>query len=307
MDGFDLRELRYFVAVAEELNFSRAAERLGIAQPPLSRTIRQMERRLGADLFERDTRHVALTDLGTTVLDEARFALDVFAGVNRRARRAALATPTLLVTAKPGIAAGMLRRIVDAYTARPGAARVEIAVSGYREQADMVRDGRADAALLSSYFDARGLDTEPLTTERRVAALPAGHPLTRRDDLRCGDLEGEPIPQWPHSTPAERAYWSGRDRHPAYHQVMSEPRPGPVVTDPSQLLEVVALRQAVALIPESLAADNPRPDIVYRPLIDATPYTIAIAWSEGARSRHLARFVRTATDLYPAEATPRAG
>jgi hypothetical protein len=122
MDSFDVRELRCFVAVAEELNFSRAAERLGMAQPPLSRAIRQMERRLGANLFDRDTRQVALTDVGRTMLDEARFALDVIAGVNRRARRAALTTPTLVTTAKPGIATGMLRRIVDTYTPRNGCA-----------------------------------------------------------------------------------------------------------------------------------------------------------------------------------------
>jgi DNA-binding transcriptional LysR family regulator len=301
MESFDLRELRYFVAVAEELNFSRAAERLGMAQPPLSRAIRQLERRLGASLFDRDTRQVALTDVGRTMLDEARFALDVLAGVSRRARRAALTTPTLVTTAKPGIATGMLRRIVDAYAARPGAARIETVVSGYREQADMVRDGRADVALLSSYFDQRGLDAEPLTTENRVAALPADHPLARRVELECRDLEGEPMPQWPQSTPAERAYWSGLDGNARWaradEHVAETLPPGPLVSDSSQLLEVVALRQAVALIPQSLAADNPRPDIAYRPVTDATPYTIAVAWPEGSRSPHLAQFVQTATDL----------
>ncbi|MDT0347136.1 LysR family transcriptional regulator [Streptomyces litchfieldiae] len=302
MDGFEARELRYFVTVAEELNFSRAAERLGMAQPPLSRAIRQMERRLGADLFHRDTRHVALTDLGRTMLDEARFALDVLTAVTRRARRAAHSTPTLVVTAKPGIATGMLRRVVDAYAASPGAARVEITVGGYREQADMVRDGRADVALLGSYFDARGLDVEPLTTERRVAALPAGHPLTRRGELRCRDLRGEPVPQWPRSTPAERAYWSGRDRDmarpPSGAPDAGADVSGPAVSDPGQLIEVVALGQAVALIPESVADGNPRADVVYRPVTDATPYTIAVAWSEHSRAHHVARFVTTATSLY---------
>ncbi|GAB2971886.1 LysR family transcriptional regulator [Streptomyces pseudoechinosporeus] len=262
-----------------------------------------MERRLGANLFDRDTRQVALTDLGKAMLDEARFALDVLAGVSRRAHRAALTTPTLVATAKPGIATGMLQRIVDAYAALPGAVRIETVVSGYREQADMVRDGRADVALLSSYFDQRGLDVEPLTTESRVAALPADHPLAQRDALQCRDLEGDPVPQWPQSTPAERAYWSGRDRTtgrtPLGEAVAGVLPPGPLVSDPSQLLEVVALRQAVALIPEALAADNPRPDIAYRPVTDATPYTVALAWSEGSRSRHLAQFVQAASDLYP--------
>lgn len=300
MESPDARELRYFVAVAEELNFSRAAERLGIAQPPLSRAIRQLERRLGAELFERSTRRVELTEFGRTMLDEARYALDVLAGVTRRARRAAQPTPTLAVTAKPGIASGMLHRIVDAYLARPGAARVEIMVSGYREQAGMVRDGRAEAAVLSSYFDRRGLESEPLASEPRVAALPADHALARHARLRCRDLQGEPTPRWPGATSAEQAYWSGRDPTTLEREssAAAEETTGPLVRDASQLIEVVALGQAVALIPQTLAEANPRPDVAYRPVIDATPYTVSIAWNEGSRAAHLANFVRVATDLY---------
>lgn len=312
--GFDARELRCFVAVAEELNFSRAAERLGTAQPPLSRTIRQMERRLGADLFHRDTRTVTLTAVGRSMVDEARYALDVLAAVSRRARRAALTTPVLTVTAKPGIATGMLRRIVDAYAVRHGAVRVEIIVSGYRDQADMVRDGRADAALLSSPIETRGLDVEPLASEPRVAALPADHPLARRAELTCRDLWGEPVPQWPLATPAERAYWSGRDlATPPHRLAPPDDAPdnvpdnvpddvpdvlGPAVSDPGQMIEVVALGQAVALIPESVADAGTRPDVAYRPVTDASPYTISVAWPEGSRAGHIAQFVRVATELY---------
>ncbi|TDD72099.1 LysR family transcriptional regulator [Jiangella aurantiaca] len=294
----DVRDLRYFVAVAEELNFSRAAGRLGIAQPPLSRAIRQLERRLGAPLFHRDTRTVALTELGASVLDDARHALDVLAGVSRRAHRAAQAVPTLVVTAKPGIATGMARRIVDAYAALPGAIRVTTVVSGYREQAAMVRDGRADVALLSSFFDARGLDSEPLTVERRVAALPAGHRLAAQAQLTCADLRGEPIPRWPGASVAERAYWTGQDQAGAFRRGDELAPAGPEVHDPAQLIEVVALGQAVALIPRSLAEQHPRADVAYRPVADATPYTIAAVWPENSRSPHIARLVRTATDLY---------
>jgi DNA-binding transcriptional LysR family regulator len=302
MDDLDVRQLRYFVAVAEELSFSRAAERLNMAQPPLSRAIRQIERRLGADLFQRDTRHVVLTDAGRALLDDARPALDVVAGVSRRARRAALTAPALLVTAKPGIASGMLQRIVTAYSGLDDAPQVQIVVSGFRGQADMVRDGRADAALLSTWFDERGIDVEPLTSGPRVAALPADHPLARRDVLRCRDLRDEPVPLWPGTTPEEHAYWSGADADPG-PDLPGAPRvtrpSGPVVTDPGQLLEVVALGQAAALIPEMLALSNPRSDIAYRPVADATPYTIVIAWPEGSRSSRVAQFVRTAASLYP--------
>jgi len=301
MNDLEVRELRYFVAVAEELNFSRAAGRLEMAQPPLSRAISQLEKRLGVQLFERNTRRVALTAAGLTLLEEARSALDAMSAAARRTRRAASAASTLVATAKPGVATGLLQQIVDSYTALSGTPRVEILVSGYREQADMVRDGRADVALLSSPYDERGLDAEPLTTERRVAALPVGHDLAHRSVVRCRDLHGEPMPQWPATSPAERAYWSARDGE-FWANASSHPQPdvpveGPVVSDVMQLLEVVGLGQAVALIPQSVAERNPRADIAYRPVRDASPYTLMIAWPEGSRARSVAMFVRTAIDL----------
>jgi DNA-binding transcriptional LysR family regulator len=305
MDDIEVRELRYFVAVAEELNFSRAAERLRMAQPPLSRAIRQLEHRLGVRLFERDTRRVTLTAAGRTLLEEARAALDVVSAAARRTRRAGSAAPTMVVTAKPGLASGLLQRIAEAYRALPDLPRVEVVVSGYRRQADMVRDGRVDVALLSWPFDGSGLEWEPLVTEPRVAAIPAGHPLARRSVLRCGDLVGQPMPNWAGSTPEERAYWSGRDRdlpgHPAGRDPLDSAPDGPVVNDSTELLEVVGLGQAVALVPLSLAEGNPRPDVAYRPVEDASPYTVAVAWREGARARSIASFVRTAIELAASE------
>ncbi|MGH4015623.1 MAG: LysR family transcriptional regulator [Pseudonocardiaceae bacterium] len=298
MDDIEVRELRFFVAVAEELNFSRAAERLGMAQPPLSRAIRQMERRLGVQLFERNTRQVTMTVAGQALLNEAGNAFDVLSAAVRRTRRAALPTPTLVVTAKPGLATGLLKRIVTSYSALPGTPQVELVVSGYREQANMVRDGSADLALLSSPYDERGLAAEPLTTEPRVAALPAGHELAGWGALRCRDLDGWPVPQWPDSSPVERRYWSGRDRDSSAKRSIEPPSDlpahGPVVRDSTQLLEVVGLGQALALIPLSLAERNPRADVVYRPVGDASPYTTVIVWPEGARAHSVALFVRAA-------------
>ncbi|GAA2606065.1 LysR family transcriptional regulator [Actinomadura fulvescens] len=294
MDGFEVRELRYFVAVAEELSFSRAAARLGIAQPPLSRAVKQLERRLGADLFQRDTHKVTLTDLGRSLLEDARDALDVMSAVSERARRQAQAHPGLAVTAKPGAATEMLRRIVGVFTALPDVPAVEVKVSGYRQQAAMVRDGRADVALVGSPLDRWRLEFEVLKVESRVAALPAGHRLAERERLSCADLHGEPMPRCAQGSPAHRAYLQGRDILPEEDECV----PGPVVNDPEQLLEVVGFGQAVALVPAWLAGRNPRPDVVYRPVIDASPYVTAIAWRQGARSTAIAQFVRTATDLY---------
>lgn len=171
-DDLEVRELRYFRAVAEELNFSRAAERLGMAQPPLSRAIRQLERRLGVPLFERTTHHVTLTPAGLTLLEESARVLDAINAAARRTRRAAQPAPRLIVTAKPGVATDLLRRILDTYAAQSDAPATEIALSGFGEQATMVRDGRADLAIVGSPFDHEGLEIEPLLSEPRVAALP---------------------------------------------------------------------------------------------------------------------------------------
>jgi len=301
MADLEVRELRYFRAVADELNFSRAAERLGMAQPPLSRAIRQLERRLGVQLFERTNRRVALTVAGRVLLDESEPALDAISAAARRTRRAGMITPTLVVTAKPGVATALLRRTVEAYGASPDAVEVEVAVSGFGEQADMVRDGRADVAVLGSPYDRRGLDAEPLLSEPRVAALPSGHELADRDVLRCRDLVGMPMPQWEGSSAEAREFWAGRDgetsRFLAAAGPRLEPMQGPSVRDSSQLLEVVALGQAVALIPSSLAELNLRADIVYRTVSDASPYVIAIAWPDGSCARTTAAFVRTAIEL----------
>ncbi|GGV81354.1 DNA-binding transcriptional LysR family regulator [Streptomyces albaduncus] len=166
----ETRELRYFVAVAEELHFGRAAQRLGIAQPPLSRAIGGLERRLGATLLERGSRGVALTGAGAVLLREARAALDAVEAAERRTRRAALAEtgrPAVVLAAKAGASGELLAKLLDAYAAEPGAVAVDVVLCGPGEQARVLRDGRADVALLHRPFDdTAGFDTEDLHTER---------------------------------------------------------------------------------------------------------------------------------------------
>ncbi|MCO1581013.1 LysR family transcriptional regulator [Crossiella sp. SN42] len=288
MSEVEVRELRYFRAVAEQLNFSRAAAGLGIAQPALSRAIRQLERRLGVPLFLRDTRRVELTDAGQALLTETGRVLDALSAAVHRTRRAGAPTPTVVITAKAGVATELLRRMVTAHAALPDAPRVEVVISGYGEQTAMLRDGRADLALIGSPAEHTGFDVEPLLCEPRVAALPLGHPLAARAVLDCADLRGHPMPQWPGATPAARAYWAGRD-----HDLPD----GPEAHDNSLLLETVALGQAIALVPSSLARHSARADIEYRPVRDAAPYRTVLAWPAGSRAPWIARFLRIAREL----------
>lgn len=282
----EIRELRYFCAVAEELNITRAAERLGMAQPPLSRAMRQLERRLGVGLFDRTGHRLALTQAGEILLKEATGVLGALASAVRRTRHAGLSGRGLVVTAKPGVATRLLLRICERFRADPDAPELRVLVSGFGEQADMVRDGRADLAI-AACVDSHDLDTELLRTEPRVAALAVGHKLAEREVLSTTDLLTEPAPRWSDPKVVDRDYWLGNPDRPA---------DGPTVRDSAQLLDVVALGQAVALVPASLAAINVRPDVTYRPVPDAAPYRTLALWPAGSRSPWIARFVQTALE-----------
>jgi DNA-binding transcriptional LysR family regulator len=154
------RPLRYFVAVAEELNFARAAERLGISPPPLSRAIRRLESEMGVTLFERTTHSVALTPAGTVLLAEARIALDALQAAERRAQRAAAPEPKLVLAVKADGDAGPLEPILARYASEPTAVPAAVRLCGWHEQPRLLRRGEADAALVHEPFDRTGLDTE---------------------------------------------------------------------------------------------------------------------------------------------------
>lgn len=240
MDPLETRELRYFVAVAEELHFGRAAELLGMAQPPLSRAIQQLERRLGVLLLERTRRGVALTGAGEVLLDEARATLDAAAAAARRTRRAASPRSRLVLAAKAAGSHELLRKLLDAYAAEPDAAEVEVVLCGIGEETRLLRDGRADAALVHPLFSSlAGFDSEELLTEDQVAVLPAEHPLAARPFLsmaEVGDVPDLPMPRWPHP---DGSY---------------PPGPGPEIRDPSQLAQLIALGRTLAVIPASARA-----------------------------------------------------
>ncbi|MBL6278998.1 LysR family transcriptional regulator [Micromonospora fiedleri] len=279
----ETRELRYFVAVAEELHFSRAAQRLGIAQPPLSRAIAQLERRLGVILFDRDRRSVTLTDAGRVLLDEARAILDATTAAARRTRRAASAPNRLTLATKAGASHELLRTLLDAHAAEPGAAEVDVLLCGMGDQARMLRDGRADVALMQRPFDnLTGLDTEDLLTEQQVAILPAGHPLAARTSLTVADVSD--IPELP------VARWPRQDG-------TYEPGPGPEIHDQSQLAQLIALGHTVAVLCASSRSWlwNAHAAVT---LTDAPHVTTVLAWLPHNRSRAVAGLVRTATQHF---------
>jgi DNA-binding transcriptional LysR family regulator len=189
----ELRHLRYFRAVAEELHFGRAAERLHIAQPPLSQQIRQLERELEVSLFTRSTRRVELTAAGEAYLKRAVAVLDAVDDAGQQARRIAQGVEGHLTIGCVGSATySVLPRVVRAL--RDELPHVEISIRGEMlapAQLDALRAGDVDIALLRPPVDDVAIRVEVLRRDRLIAALPAEHPLAQRDLLRVSELRGE--------------------------------------------------------------------------------------------------------------------
>jgi DNA-binding transcriptional LysR family regulator len=266
MDRLETRELAYFLAVADELHFGRAATRLGIAQPALSKTIRQLERRLGVTLLERTSRAVALTEAGRVLTREARVALDAVSAAALRTQRAGTRDPRLLLAMKPGGDAGLLPAILAAYESEPAVLPVEVVFGA--GPSGMLREGQADAALLYAPPDElRGLDTEILLTEAPVAVLPASHPLAQRSSLQMADLADENL----HRKPAD---------------------PG-AMRSLSELMHLIALGRKVAVLPRVLTRPL-RDDLAVVPVTDLPPVDLLLAWPAGSTSLSVAALARAA-------------
>jgi DNA-binding transcriptional LysR family regulator len=282
VDILETRELRYFVTIAEELHFGRAAERLGMAQPPLSRAIQQLERRLGVTLLTRNRRGVTLTSAGEVLLVEGRAALDAAAAAANRTRRAAAHGNRVVLAVKSGADHELLRKLLDAHAAEPGAAEIEVLLCGIGEQGRLLRDGRADAALVHLPFDPiAGFDSEELLTEGQVAIVPADHPLAARTSLtmaEISDVPDLPLARWPR---LDGTY---------------PPGPGPEVRDQSQLAQLIALGHTMVVIPVSSRAWLWSGHTAV-PVTDAPLVTTLIAWPPHSRSLALAELIRTATRL----------
>lgn len=280
----ETRELRYFVTVAEEAHVGRAAERLGMAQPPLSRAIAQLERRLGAALFTRTPHGMTLTGAGDTLLHEGRAALAAIEAAERRTRRVVEKDdrPSIVLAAKAGASSELMAKLLDAYAAEPDAVEVEVLLSAPAQQAPMLRDGRADVAILHRPFDdLAGFDTDVLSVEDQALVLPAGHPASTRTSLTVEEartIPDLPFPRWPD---VDGRYEDG---------------PGPELRDLTQVLQLVRLGRTALVLPESARA-NLRDGLAVVPLSDAPQVTTVIAWPPHSRSAGVAGLVRTASRL----------
>ena len=273
----DLRKLRYFTAVAEQLNYGRAAEMLHIAQPVLSRQIRALEHELGVQLFVRDKRGTKLTPAGEQLRDDAGPLLAAADALHRRVSRAARGRQTFTVAFMPGI---IVTGPVRALGAKHPDLAVDVLRTSWGDQADVVRDGRADVSFLRLPVDSTGLRTLSLFEEPRVVLLPADHRLAAKDGITVADLAGERllqpaemVPEWP-----ETGAGSVAGQVAPVHRSMEEK------------LEHVAVGHGIVVLPESAAALYRRGDVASVPISDIGPTRVVLAWDATRRSALIDEF-----------------
>jgi DNA-binding transcriptional LysR family regulator len=194
MHDFEPRLLRAFVAVAEELHFGRAARRLHISQPPLSMQIRRLERQLEAQLFERDRRHVALTEAGTFLLERARHLLAEAERARLEVRRIAQGeSGVLAIGYTPTAVYELLPQLIPAFTrARPDV-RLELLELRSADQPDALREKRIEIGFACGPLIQPDLHQRVLVRERLLAAVPSQHALARRHRISVAALAPEPI------------------------------------------------------------------------------------------------------------------
>lgn len=293
----DTRLLRYFAAVAVEGNLTRAAQRLFVSQPALTKQIKQLEARFGTALFVRSRAGMKLTEAGHVLAERVP---DLVAGWDEAVREtgaaAARADRVLRVGFLGSAADEATRDIIAAFTRRRPDWRIQLRQSPWTDPTAGLAEGAVDAALLwSPPPGGIALRTRRLFTEPRWVALPAGHRLADRERIDFRDLWDEPFVDAPVETGPWRDYWLAtgeRQGHPV--------RIGATTTQDAEWLTAIASGYGIALAPRSAARFYSRPGVVYRPVTGVAPVEVVVAWPPGADADPAVRdFVHSCTERFP--------
>jgi DNA-binding transcriptional LysR family regulator len=291
MERLDLRLVEYFVAVAEELHFGRAAERLHIAQPSLSQQIRRLESQLGVTLLERNSRNVHLTEEGNALLREGRKTLSQAQHAIRTTRAAG--APQLSVGFYGSAGSDLLADALRAFGERHPSCSVSV-----RElplgSIEAILSSEVNVAFTRLKPGQTELEVEVIAQEPRLVALAVGHPLAARETLAFAELAEEGFITNPvvRDHGARPMRWLAEQRR---HGL-----PGRVAAQSTGVLEIltlVAAGRGVCLVPSAVARHYARDDVTYVPVKDAEPAVVSLAWRQGAVIPALAAFIETVREL----------
>lgn len=272
------------MAVAEELHFGRAATRLHMSQPPLSRAIKQLEADVGALLLARSSTGVTLTPVGMVLLDEARALLDHADRVRVRVSAAAGAATITVGILGDGTDPGV-SRLAAAYRRNHPGIDIRIRDTDLTDPTCGLRTGLVDVALTRAPFDETALMVRALRTDPVGVVLRADDPLAHRERLQLAELSDRRWFQFPQGTdPVWQSYWNG-----------GRPREGPVVRAVQECLQAVLWTGTVGLAP--LGHDLPA-ELAVVPLIDMAPSRVVAVWNEGDTNPLIRSFIEIATAAY---------
>jgi DNA-binding transcriptional LysR family regulator len=292
----DLRSLRYFVAVADERHFGRAAARLHMTQPPLSRAIKQLETELGALLLHRSPAGVTLTAAGAALYDEARTLLEQ--AEHARARVAAAggaATFTIGFLADSAEEFGTSLPL--AFRQRHPGVRVRIRETDLADPTAGLRAGLVDVALTRTPFDRAGLSIRVLRSDPVGVVLRTDDPLAGRDRLQLSDLADRRWFQLPEGTDRIwRAYWNGSSPDGA-------PRGGPVVRTVRECLQAVLWDGTIGLAPLAPLPPAWPEGLTTVPLADMPPSRLVVAWHSNDANPLIRSLTQIAVAAYRARSS----
>jgi DNA-binding transcriptional LysR family regulator len=280
----DMRKLRYFVAVAEELNFGRAAQRLHIAQPVLSRQIRAFEHELGVSLFSRDSRGTTLTVAGTQLLEDGRFMLAESKALWERLRHVDTTTVTVTVGVLPGLLA---TAAVKTFEAVDPSYRAEVTQLSWAEQVAVVESGHVDVVYAREPIDHTGLGTAHLLDEPRDALVSVHDPLATQPSVTLADLASRRLLQDPRTVPEWRVIADAEQRRASSRKSVSTVE---------EKLALVAAHAGFAVLPRSTATFYRRPDVRVIPIEDIGPSRVTLIWKAAVANSARDAFVTAALD-----------
>ena len=281
-----LRDLRALVAVSEEQSVTRAAERLFVAQPALSRRVRALERQVGVALLERLPRGVALTEAGRALVDPAREAVAAWER-GLAAVRAVSATAQIVVGMQTAVGRGLQRRSLARFRELAPGVVPSLRLVGWRDPTAGLADGSSDVAFVWLPVPLDDIDVLPVATEQRWVALPADHPLARREQVAFADLLAEPFVALPDAAGPLRDFWLAVDDRGG-----RLPLVGAVAETPDAVFEAVMSGLGVVLLAAGNAALYERPGVVSRPVEGVGPAVLALAWRRSDKRAAVASFVQ---------------
>ena len=290
--SFELRHLRYFLAVTEELNFTRAARQLNVVQQTLSEGIAQLEGMLGVRLFERATRPVRLTEAGTRWVPYAQEAL---AAAERAQAAARLLRSGHTARLRVGLAATAAFPLTPVLLDRFRNRHPQVALStrhfDFGAPAGGLLTGEAEVAIVRPPFTGDGLELLVVASEPRYAALPDEHPLASRAAVTFADIEHEPWIGISESDPVWCDFWR-------LAALRSRPlRIGASGQSLEDLLEAARTGQAVGVVAESVARAQPWPKLTFVKVTDIPPSDVAVAWRAGETSPLVSAFIAIAREV----------